>query len=246
MADLSLDRSRYIIYKIQVVSTLRRIHAESISDQVYAFIEEDIVSRRYPPGSRIDLDEIERSLGISRIPIRDALERLIEKGLVRKIPRVGYFTVKLTPAEIQDLYGVRLLLEEYALSQGVTNIDRELAAELRQRIAAFSDRTDFSAEEKSELLQLDFMLHRHVIIGNSGSPLLESIYEGIKAKINLSTHFMYRLKDDIAEHLAILDAILAREQQRAIDYLRAHLQATRANALELGDDPNLPKTAAEE
>ncbi len=214
----------------------RKIHAESIADQVYAFIEEDIVSRKYPPGSRIDLEEIERNLGISRIPIRDALERLIEKGLVRKVPRVGYFTVKLTPAEISDLYGVRLLLEEYALSRGVENIDLELAAELRQGFESFAGKTDFSAEEKSELLQLDLMLHRHVIISNSGSPLLESIYEGIKVRINLSTHLMYRLEDDIVEHCAILDAILARDEQQAAEALRQHLRATEERALALADD----------
>lgn len=214
----------------------RRIHAESIADQVYVFIEEDIVTRKYPPGCRIDLEEIERRLGISRIPIRDALERLIEKGLVRKVPRVGYFTVKLTPAEISDLYSVRRLLEEYALAQGVENIDRELAAELRHRLEGFAGRSEFSAEEKSELLQLDFMLHRHVIINNSGSPLLESIYEGIKVRINLSTHLMYRLEDDIVEHGAILEAILARQERQAIEALRRHLKATEERALALADD----------
>lgn len=214
----------------------RKIHAESIAEQVYAFIEEDIVTRRYPPGSRIDLDQIERSLGISRIPIRDALERLIEKGLVRKVPRVGYFTVKLTPAEISDLYGVRLLLEEYALSRGVEKIDLELAAQLRRSFAAYGGKTSFAAEEKSELLRLDFRLHRHVIVSNSGSPLLESIYEGIKVRINLSTHLMYRLEEDIVEHCAILDAILARNEQRAIDELRRHLKATEERALALADE----------
>lgn len=214
----------------------REIVSQSISDQVYSFIEEDIVSRKYPAGSRIDLDEIQKTLGISRIPIRDALERLIEKGLVRKIPRIGYFTVKPTPTEIRDLFGVRRLLEEYALSQGVGNIDREPATELRQRFARFAGTTTFSSDQTAELLKLDLMLHGSVIIANSNSPLLESIYEGIKVKINLSAHMMYRFEDDIVEHLAILDAILAGHQEQAIECLRKHLKATEEHTLRLAFD----------
>ena len=213
------------------MSTTREIFSRSIADQVYAFLEEDIVNHKYPAGARIDLEEIESSLGISRIPIRDALERLIEKGLGRKVPRVGYFTVKPTVDELKDLYRVRRLLEEFALSQEIRNVDRRLALDLRERFDSFVERSEFSTEEKRELLQLDLMLHKDIIIGLSNSPLLESIYEGIKVKINASTRLMYRLEHDVVEHLEILDAILAHDRQRAIDRLRQHLSATEETTL---------------
>lgn len=210
----------------------RQIISESISDQVYAFLEEDIISQKYPAGSRIDLEEIEQSLGISRIPIRDALERLIEKGLVRKIPRVGYFTVKPTVDELKDLFHVRRLLEESVFSQEHKFIDEQLVVELRDRLMKFTGRQDFTVEEKREFLNLDLILHRDVIIGMSDNRLLESIYEGIKTRINLSAHVMHRFEQDLIEHLSILNALLDRDWAHALESLRRHLQATEETTLQ--------------
>lgn len=213
------------------MTTTREIFSQSIADQVYAFLEEDIVNQKYPAGARIDLEEIETSFGISRIPIRDALERLIEKGLVRKVPRVGYFTVKPSIDELKDLYRVRRLLEEFAISQDLRNADRGLAEDLRDRFRSFVGKASFTTDEKRELLQLDLVLHKDVVIGLSDSPLLEGIYDGIKAKINLSTHLMYRLEHDIQEHLGILEAILSHDQNGALECLREHLAATEETTL---------------
>lgn len=210
----------------------RQIVFVSIAEQVYTFLEEDIVAGTYPPGSRIDLEAIEKSLRISRIPIRDALERLIEKGLVRKVPRIGYYVVKPTVAELRDLFGVRRMMEEYALSLGVSGIDRSFAVELRDRMAKYGGRAEFSAEETADLLELDLMLHRDLIIGNSGSPMLDKLYEGIKAKVNLVAHLAYRLDADVREHLDILEAILEGDQNHAVRCLRVHLAATEENTVQ--------------
>lgn len=87
----------------------RRNH-QSLKEMASNHIREGIVSGRLGPGAKVDQDEIAEELGISRLPIREALIELTAKGFVESIPRRGAFVVTLTAEDIEDHFEVVSLL----------------------------------------------------------------------------------------------------------------------------------------
>lgn len=87
----------------------RRNH-QSLKEMAANYIREGIVSGRLGPGAKVDQDQIAEDLGISRLPIREALIELTAKGFVESIPRRGAFVVTLTVQDIEDHFEVVSLL----------------------------------------------------------------------------------------------------------------------------------------
>lgn len=87
-----------------------RPNHQSLKEMAANYIREGVVSGRLGPGAKVDQDQIAEELGISRLPIREALIELTAKGFVESIPRRGAFIVKLTAQDIEDHYEVVSLL----------------------------------------------------------------------------------------------------------------------------------------
>lgn len=83
---------------------------QSLKEMASDYIREGVVSGRLGPVAKVDQDEIAEALGISRLPIREALIELTAKGFVESIPRRGAFVVKLTQQDVEDHYEVVGLL----------------------------------------------------------------------------------------------------------------------------------------
>ncbi|MFP3416461.1 GntR family transcriptional regulator, partial [Bacillus sp. SIMBA_074] len=78
---------------------------------VYLYLRDKIVHNNLKPGSRIDYDELMAELGVSRTPVRDALNRLQIDNLIEVRPRSGTFVSTPNKKAIEDLYNVRKPLE---------------------------------------------------------------------------------------------------------------------------------------
>ncbi len=93
------------------------------------YIREGIVSGRLGPGAKVDQDQIADELGISRLPIREALIELTAKGFVESIPRRGAFVVTLTVQDIEDHFEVVSLLFQLTTRRAAKHItDEQLRA----------------------------------------------------------------------------------------------------------------------
>jgi DNA-binding GntR family transcriptional regulator len=214
------------------MSNHRKIFKESLSDQVYAMLRADLIDLHYKPGSRIIIEELEKELGISRLPIRDALQKLIDEGLVIKRPRVGYFVVRFSKEDIVDLFRVRALLENFSLSSGFEVISHESLFSLRDKYEKFKGKNNFSEEDKDNLFELEELFHRDLIIVNSKSPLIIKLYDDIKTKIKMVSRMTMRLDRDIVEHLEVLEAIIDKDKERALKMLHRHLDSAKKTIFE--------------
>src|SRR5262249_59008431 len=95
--------------------TARSINGErSLSESAYLSLRQAIHSGRFRPGDRIREAEIALWLGISRTPVRDALQRLEGDGLVTAAPRRGLVVTQIEPGQVAELYAVREVLEGLA------------------------------------------------------------------------------------------------------------------------------------
>ncbi|MFC4779026.1 GntR family transcriptional regulator [Paenibacillus sp. GCM10023252] len=89
----------------------QKLDNSNLWDRTYNLLKESIITRRFSPTQKISLPELASQLGVSRTPIRDALNRLEMEGLVRTVPKVGTFVTPLDEASALDIMGTREMLE---------------------------------------------------------------------------------------------------------------------------------------
>ena len=90
------------------------INQSRISDQVYDYLRSEIVEGRLAPGERISPEELAERLKISKMPIKEAIERLAGEGLLEVQSRRGTFVTRLDPVELAETFEVRCALEVLA------------------------------------------------------------------------------------------------------------------------------------
>ncbi len=103
--------------------------SQSLAYAAYAGIRHRIIQSDLEPGRYITEAQLADELGIGKTPIREALGRLVQDGLVRVIPRQGYRVAPITLRDVHDIFGLRLIIEPAAVELAATRID---AAQLRR------------------------------------------------------------------------------------------------------------------
>ncbi|MGN9910540.1 GntR family transcriptional regulator [Phytohabitans sp. LJ34] len=200
----------------------------TLTEDVYASVQALIMDHAVAPGARINIDALARQLEVSPTPVREALARLEADGLVRKRPLAGYTAAPLlTRDEFEELVEMRLILEPPAASRaaGVTaasDVDRLRAeADLpdpQPGIAAFTAQ-DARFHNLVAELSANRMLHEAVVRLRSHLHLFRlhfpPAHYGISAE----------------EHHRVVDAIAARDPERAGAAMRAHITAARERHL---------------
>jgi len=117
--------------------TLHQLEPQTrVADQVFDAIHAAIMSGSYPAGHRLRIREVAGELGTSVMPVREAIRRLEEIGLVETLPNRGARVKGFTPAELLHVYAVRRLLETEASALGAAAATEEDIEKLRQSYAA--------------------------------------------------------------------------------------------------------------
>jgi DNA-binding GntR family transcriptional regulator len=199
-----------------------------LSEQIMQILTERITDSTHPPGTRIDIEAIKKEFGISHIPVRDALHKLAEQGLVTVVPRIGYFVVQFTPEEVRDLLHVRTLLELSALYRDLNTIDKKT---LRLLVSEYRACKLHPSRYPKRVFELGEMLHRDVILRNAASPLTEKIYASLLTKIRIATRSRNPDWEDIDEHLKIIRALLEENGPAARKALNEHIAAVQRRSI---------------
>lgn len=97
----------------------------NLHERVYMYVRDKIVNNELKPGSRIDYEELITELGVSRTPLRDALNRLQHDKLIEVKPRSGTFVSVPRPKDIEEIYDVRKPLECLAVKLSAQNLSKE-------------------------------------------------------------------------------------------------------------------------
>lgn len=107
------------MYKIIVDNSFK---IEHISDKDYQIIAELIINEIIPQGTNIKDVILSTSLGISRTPVREALNKLVKDGLIESIPRKGFYVKHLFSKDVEEIYELREILEIFALKKSINKI----------------------------------------------------------------------------------------------------------------------------
>ncbi len=123
----------------------RPLEARSLTTELAFRIQEDILRGALRPGERLFQEHLSARYGVSRTPLREAIQRLEAQGLVRKLPNRAVVVRRLTAGELGDIYAVRAELEGYAAAQAAAHRDDALMIRLQGHQAALSSAVEDAA-----------------------------------------------------------------------------------------------------
>lgn len=205
---------------------------ESLKLQAYNVIKEKIITCQYAPNTLLNEELLREELNVSRTPIRDALSRLEQEGLIKILPKKGIMVSGLSISEINMIFEVRMLLEPYALR----NYGYLLAEE--PFIGYFAKYSDQSCRYTiDEFFQMDDDFHYTIVNAIQNHFLLQT-YDDIHNQ-NLRFRVMTgkiqdnRLPETIKEHLRIVKACLKKDWQLAAQEMHIHLQRSKDATFDL-------------
>jgi DNA-binding GntR family transcriptional regulator len=220
---------------------LRREHA-------YDRLKTSLLVGDYPLNRRLTEERLAAQLGVSRTPVREALLRLAAEGLVQRSPEGGWYPTAPDVSAVHDLYEVRLVLELQGLrrpAQGgrSTAHDPELLEPLRDEWRGLAQSTP-DPEPGFVVLDEDFHVR---LAASSGNPSLADLLRMVNERIRVVRMHDFlteeRVRRTIAQHLEIVEAVLAGDLTLAVARFGVHLgesmavveeRATRALARMVG------------
>ena len=195
-----------------------------ISDRAYAELRERIVTARLAPGTVLREDALMRELGVGRTPLREAVQRLALENLVAVQPRSGTYVTAVDAADIVHISEVRAELEAHAAELAARRLDDSTRDRARALLRALSARAD--GDDQQGLIRLDESIHR-LVWDASGNPYLA---ETLERYFLLSLRVWYVVLDRVpalgaavVEHAQLLEAILARDGERARTLMHEHV-----------------------
>ncbi len=207
----------------------------SLRIQAYSIIKDKIINCEYRPGAMITEDLLIDELGLTRTPIRDALGRLEQEGLLTIKPKKGILITPLHFEEATHLLEARMLYETYAIRNYGTFIDERALLGLYQQLLVLS-------KTPTRVLSntVDANLH-HLIIDAVPNTYIRSHYQVIddqikrlKIRLRIITGvYQRRLSETQQEHLAIIAALLKKDWETAEEALRQHLTESNNTVIEL-------------
>ena len=204
--------------------------AKSLEEGVYYKLEEEILGGILKSGDTLTEVSLSKRLGVSRTPLRGALHRLAEAGLVRIVPNKGAVVVGVNDEDLVDIYKIRIRLEGLASREAAARISDEDKKKLTDSV----ELSEFYIQwrDVEHLKELDSEFH-NIIYQASGNRLLSKtlseLHRNIKSYRKLSLSVPERIEKSVKEHREILAAILSGDGDEADRLTARHVEAALDN-----------------
>lgn len=201
----------------------RKIVTDSIKDQIYEVLKEEILTCKIKSGERLVEQTIADRMQVSRSPVREAIQLLVGDGLVVNITNRGAFVKMPSFEEISDMLEMRQLLEIYSLqkvNENMTETKRKKLLSLRDEMTRSKDRENYFMTEKKLWTTLIAMAGNSYIISTYGN--IYTMLENFRASIFKLTPDSYI--HTMGERTAIIDALLEGKMEEACEQTKNHIQ----------------------
>ena len=198
----------------------------NLSDELSSSVRDLVLDGALPAGTRVNEVHLAERLGVSRTPLREALNLLVGEGFLNNVPRRGFFVAELSLGEVEDLYQIRALLDPEALR--LTGLP---SAQRLQRLGKLNDEIADAADAGStRVIARDDRWHRLLLEGCPNSLLSELIDRQI-VRTRRYEHAYLREGHNVAvaveEHRLILSALARSDLDSACEALRNNMLSAR-------------------
>lgn len=216
----------------------KMVERHTLAEQVYASLKKAMLEGDLRPGERVKELEIARSLGASRTPVREALSRLEQEGLVQPFPSGGLTVVELSSNDIEQLYGLLKVVEPYACELALENITEKQLEKL-ESICARAE--ELPKEDNERRIDLNRRFHEMLIEVTGHRRLIELVtnlrsamqpYRVItmnSPEFQSSPEFLGLM---VRDHTEIAQALRARDKERLIGLVHAHDEVAKRSLID--------------
>lgn len=209
-----------------------RHNAASLETKVYDELSDAILSAKFKKGEALTENALSGMLGVSRTPVRSALHRLAEEGLVEVVPNRGAVVIGITQEDIIDIYRIRMRLEGLASAIAA----EKMTVEGKKKLAETLELSEFyiKKQDTEHLKELDNAFHNLIFRATENRTLeriLSDLHRNTKAYRKLSLSVPGRLQKTLEEHKGILEAILSGDAKKAEVLTSEHIEHALNNML---------------
>jgi len=205
----------------------------SLVGQAYQELKRIILEHQVPLGGKLREGELAAALGISRTPVREAINRLEKEGLVQIFPQRGAFVVRFSERDVLELFLIRQNLEGLAAYLAAERMNEGGLSKLESCIQGF--REPFSESAIRRYAKEDFRFHQTIVALSDCQRLIKMIstlYDQIRifrlTMVGLST----RMKTSLAEHRLLVEAFRKKDPEKAEQMMRQHIRHVREGVME--------------
>jgi len=201
------------------------LRRNTIAEQIHAVLRRDIICGRLSPRVSLAEQELARRFGVSRTPIREAMIKLADEGLVEIFPQYGSFVGPIKLAEVLDSQFARETLECAAVEKAVAHMDAGHA----DRLKAILDRQRALQKSGDDegFFRADEAMHAF-IFALAGHPTAWLFVTGAKAQMDrvryLAMTILRKQPSVVAQHAQIIDRLCARDRAGAVAAMRSHMR----------------------
>lgn len=195
----------------------------SARERAYEGIRAGLLKGDFPPGSFIEESVACEMTGVSRSPVREALNRLAAEGFLELHPRRGAMVRGLSATELRDLYEVRVMVETHA-ARKICRERREVPADLTALCEAHEAT---SPDDLLGCVEINRLFHQSLVAA-AGNTVLVQVFDGLQAP--LSRVAMLSLQQGVgkteiieSEHRQMIKALTAHDETRAVELIQRHL-----------------------
>ncbi|MBO9653247.1 MAG: GntR family transcriptional regulator [Agrobacterium tumefaciens] len=205
-----------------------------LRDQIYQLVRRAIVTGRLAPGSPVNEIEIAERLGTSRTPVREAVKRVEDEGLIDVRAQAGTFVRPISRGQVQEAYIIRIALERESVRRAAETISADAVQRLRDIIDLHA--LSVKRGRFEDAIDHDDAFHR-VIAEVNGYSMLWRVVDITKAQMDrcrlLSLPSPGAAETTIEQHSAIVDALEAHDPEAAERAIKEHLETSLSNTLKL-------------
>ncbi len=203
---------------------LEPVPRKSTVEIVYDELRSAILYGHLEPGEQLGEAELAGRLGISRGPLREAMQRLVQEGLLHSEPNRGLFVITLDQGDVEDVYLARLAIERAACTLVMDRNRGEAVARLTEALEHLVE----AARERDRVKMSDADQAFHeVLVSSSGSPRLERMAQTLLVETRMCLNALqdtYPEPDELVEeHRRLVDAISDGEEERLLRLIEEHV-----------------------
>ena len=204
------------------------VSSNGLSDGAYRALRKAILRGELRPGNWLVESVIAEHMQISRGPIREALKRLRQEGLVKEVPRKGKQVTVLTEGDVRELHVLRALFEGHAVRLLCT-AGRRQTAMIRLQRTLVRMRKAALAGNMAQFSQMDFAFHQEIMI-SAGMPRLYQLWSSLNGLLfiwllTVQDSVRRLLEEVLNDHLNVVKAVAAGDEPLAEQLVRDHIVA---------------------
>ncbi|WP_198671878.1 GntR family transcriptional regulator [Desertihabitans aurantiacus] len=214
---------------------LVRARDSNLEDRAHQAIVDWLTSEHPQPGQIVPVREFARRLGMSRTPVRSAVGRLHERGLLSYDPAIGFTVAAPSLSSLYEMFELRLMIESHAMRRYTEQAPHVPAPELRRLLDEAAELAEGAVDDPAKYMAFrdnDTQFHR-AMVDLAGLPRLLAMHDELHLSIHVTRAGMeaqlthQRLDTAVSEHRAIVEALEANDAAGAREALESHILRVR-------------------